>query len=159
MRQLRDREFDAIAELAGELLTKKATPKAALANGPTFQSIGDDWTLGKLNERFPDHVKLKRSADRDTDRLEKLYETIGGVPIVSPRGRGTRHGRATEGPSERDEAPIRAADQQGLAARRLPDQSNRAQPAAYGVPPEGHKLEGAQLLVPVRGRAAARRRP
>jgi len=47
----------------------------------TFKDIGTDWTSGELHRKYPDYVKLKRSVDDDKGRLDRLYETIGAVPI------------------------------------------------------------------------------
>jgi hypothetical protein len=41
---------------------------------PTFEELARMWTSGELARKYPDHVKVKRSADDDGYRLEKhLY--------------------------------------------------------------------------------------
>jgi len=39
---------------------------------PTIKEFGDDWTSNALAARFPDHVKEKRTAERDAENL-RLY--------------------------------------------------------------------------------------
>jgi integrase len=46
-----------------------ATPSAEV---PTFGAFARDWTSGELARRFPDHVRQKRSANRD-EQLLRLY--------------------------------------------------------------------------------------
>jgi integrase len=42
------------------------------AEVPTFGSFAQDWTSGELARRYPDHVRRKRSAERDEELL-RLY--------------------------------------------------------------------------------------
>lgn len=58
---------------------RKATP--AQTTEVTFRELGERWTSGELSERYPDHVKVKRTADKDRGLLERLYATIGPVPL------------------------------------------------------------------------------
>ncbi len=44
----------------------------AVTETPTFEDFAKDWTDGELARRFPDHVKNKRSAERDEELL-RLY--------------------------------------------------------------------------------------
>jgi integrase len=69
------------AILAGEV--KPAEPPTPLTEaGPTFREFAEDWTSGKLHKRFPDHVKLKKTADEDVYRLEAhVYPIIGDLPL------------------------------------------------------------------------------
>lgn len=62
---------------------KLAAPKNKGAPlGETVQDIGQAWTDGTLAERYPDHVKRKRSAYDDAGRLTRhVYPIIGDVPI------------------------------------------------------------------------------
>lgn len=49
---------------------------------PTFGKIGKDWTDGKLAARYPDQVRLKRTADDDASRLRLyVYPVLKDVPI------------------------------------------------------------------------------
>ncbi len=63
-----------IEDFAG---VKTAKPTGAT----TFKDLATDWTSGELHRKYPDYVKLKRSVDNDKGRLERLYESIGTVPI------------------------------------------------------------------------------
>ena len=58
-----DGELRAIRALVAELTSGIAKPKARLRLGVTFRALAEDWVSGELNKRWPDHVKLKRSAD------------------------------------------------------------------------------------------------
>ena len=49
----------------------------------TFRTFAEQWTGGDLAKRYPDHVKKKRTADDDAERLKKyVYDIIGDVAIV-----------------------------------------------------------------------------
>lgn len=49
----------------------------------TVQKFGEEWTSGKLAERWPDHVKDKRTKMTDRSRLEAhVYPVVGNVAIV-----------------------------------------------------------------------------
>jgi integrase len=69
------------AILAGQV--KPAEPPTPLTDaGPTFREFAEEWTSGKLHKRFPDHVKLKKTADEDVYRLEAhVYPLIGDLPL------------------------------------------------------------------------------
>ena len=52
--------------------------------GPTFKQVADDWTSGKLHERFPDHVGKLTESFQDTaeKRLAKaINPIIGSTPV------------------------------------------------------------------------------
>lgn len=52
------------------------------SDAPTFQELATEWTEGKLHKRFPDHVKAKKTADSDEQRLGKwVYPIVGDVRI------------------------------------------------------------------------------
>lgn len=58
---------------------------AAAAPGPelTFRTLGEQWTEGKLHAKWPDHVRAKRSADDDRERLVKhVYPHVQDVPVA-----------------------------------------------------------------------------
>jgi integrase len=61
----------------------KDTPAAAKAASSlvTFRQLGEQWTSGELHRRYPDHVKLKASVNTDVLRLQRLYTSIGDVPL------------------------------------------------------------------------------
>ena len=71
------------AELAGGEL-----PRRKEATVLTFAKLGEQWTNGELHEKWPDHVKAKKSSDQDAGRLEKLCDAdagdgrkVGAVPL------------------------------------------------------------------------------
>lgn len=68
-----------VTELAGGVT--EATPEAL--ESATFRDVAERWVSGELARLYPDHVRAKRSADRDGDRLDALYPTIGNVPIAA----------------------------------------------------------------------------
>lgn len=46
----------------------------------TVRAFGEQWTSGELHRRWPDHVKEKRSADDDRERLRRyVYPVVGEV--------------------------------------------------------------------------------
>lgn len=48
----------------------------------TFEQFGRLWTSGELAKRYPDHVKLKRTANADEGRLRMyVYPIIGNHPM------------------------------------------------------------------------------
>jgi integrase len=53
------------------------------AGSLTFAKLAGRWTGGDLARDYPDHVRVKKSADDDEYRLEVLCKTIGDVPIAS----------------------------------------------------------------------------
>jgi integrase len=58
-------------------------PAIAPPSGETFKSLAEKWTGGELARDWPDYVKLKSSADDDVNRFDRLFKTIGSVPIAS----------------------------------------------------------------------------
>jgi integrase len=63
-------------------LAAQGHPKDPL-RGITFKEFADEWTSGKLAERYPDHVRQKVSSDDDKGRLAKyVHPIIGHVPLV-----------------------------------------------------------------------------
>ena len=57
-------------------------PKVGTTDATTFQDFAEQWTSGKLHERWPDYVKVKRSVYDDTARLAKLFDVVGPVPLA-----------------------------------------------------------------------------
>ena len=70
--------FAKVEDIARQEAAKHAPKPKSHA---TFRDLGEMWTSGELARRYPDHVKVKRSAIDDKSRLAKLNETIGDVPI------------------------------------------------------------------------------
>jgi integrase len=61
---------------AGELVLKGTA-------GLTFRQLGEMWTRGELADRWPDHVKRKRTAHRDAALLrERVYPLVGDVRLA-----------------------------------------------------------------------------
>lgn len=52
------------------------------ADGPTFGQVAHQWTSGELARRYPDHVKPKRSAADDAQRVGRYAASIADVPIA-----------------------------------------------------------------------------
>ena len=38
--------------------------------GPTFREFATAWTSGELAQRFPDHIRVKKTAEHDVYRLD-----------------------------------------------------------------------------------------
>ena len=74
-------ELENIRRLVAELASGDAHARPRVQVGITFRELAEDWVSGELHRKWPDHVKLKSSADKDEGRLELLYETIGGVRL------------------------------------------------------------------------------
>lgn len=73
--------FVALAEraLAGRMVEEKK-----LRIGMTVREFAKTWTSGELHEKYPDHVKLKRSAGKDAGNLKKhVLKHIGDLPLVT----------------------------------------------------------------------------
>jgi integrase len=47
----------------------------------TFAQLGEAWTSNRLAREHPDHIRAKRSAAKDAERLVVLNKTIGEVPV------------------------------------------------------------------------------
>jgi len=73
----------AVALIAGGLKVRKKVAATAGAPGVivTFRQLAKAWTSGELADKHPDHVKSKRTADKDAERFETLNKTIGDVPV------------------------------------------------------------------------------
>lgn len=60
------------------------SPNGAVVTAPrtTLRELAEQWTDGELHDRYPDHVKKKRSASDDRWRFEKhIFPTVGGVAL------------------------------------------------------------------------------
>ena len=63
---------------------KPKAKRVSLSDIPTFKSVAELWTGGDLHRDFPDHVKTKKTADVDLQRLKgTIFPLVGHVPIVS----------------------------------------------------------------------------
>ena len=63
------RAWQAVVDAVDLICSGGATQRAEV---PSFGSFAQDWTSGKLARRFPDHVRQKRSSNRDEELL-RLY--------------------------------------------------------------------------------------
>ncbi len=60
-----------------------APTQQAVATVPTVKTIGERWTSGELARDYPDHVRSKKSADDDQQRLAlHVYPVVGDVAIA-----------------------------------------------------------------------------
>lgn len=72
--------LDDVVTAVGRLVSGEASPPISAAT--TVQELGEQWTSGELHERWPDHVKKKRSARDDEERLRLyVYPLVGSVPL------------------------------------------------------------------------------
>ena len=75
-------EFKEVVRFAERLCTSHA--KSDQPPTPSVKELGKDWTSGKLHEKYPDQIPLKRSVKADIARLVKhVYPVIGEKPIDS----------------------------------------------------------------------------
>lgn len=80
--------LDDVVEAVGKLCRGEA--RAPVQRGaakpldvPTVRSLGERWTSGELARDYPDHVKAKRSADKDVYRFDRyVYPVVESIPIV-----------------------------------------------------------------------------
>lgn len=63
--------------VAGQYVTR-AKPDA---KPTTFGDIASQWVSGELARKYPDHVKVKRSADSDEHRFKHVLPLLATVPI------------------------------------------------------------------------------
>jgi integrase len=75
--------FREIEAFASEMCAKGGSTGERAPALVTFRQLGELWTSGELARRHPDHVRVKRSVETDRQRLAKLYETVGEVPLES----------------------------------------------------------------------------
>lgn len=69
-----------VCQAVDRLASGEAAPPINAAT--TLQEFGQQWTEGKLHERWPDHVKKKKSAIDDAERLARyVYPLVGSVPL------------------------------------------------------------------------------
>ena len=74
----------AVREAVEKLCRGEVRPIAAASpRGPTIEELGRRWTSGELASEYPDHVRVKESADDDACRLALyVYPVVGPVPVV-----------------------------------------------------------------------------
>ena len=60
-----------------------APARREIANAATVKAIGERWTSGELAREYPDHVRVKSSAEHDVGRLERyVYPIAQDIPIA-----------------------------------------------------------------------------
>ena len=70
-----------------KLLGGDKAPPGTSRTVPTFRQVAEDWTSGRLHERFPDQVEAKRDGGKDAARLVFMCGldlggvTVGDLPI------------------------------------------------------------------------------
>jgi integrase len=76
-----DRDLADVLKVADELC-RKANRAALTPRRVTFRELAERWTSGKLSEKWPDHIRAKRSASDDEGRLTKhVYPVVGDVAL------------------------------------------------------------------------------
>ena len=63
--------------------TIKPKRRVVSADRPTFRSFSERWTSGELHRLYPDHVRAKRTAKQDAERLEVLYKSVGDIELAN----------------------------------------------------------------------------
>jgi len=77
------KQLAAVVEAVDRICTGKVAIAGKDRGAITFQGFADQWTSGELHKRYPDHVKLKKSASDDRYRLQKyVYPIAGDVPLT-----------------------------------------------------------------------------
>ena len=56
-------------------------PEPKVEDGITFARFAEEWIDGTLTKRHPDHVRAKKNAKDDADKLAVLAPAIGHIPI------------------------------------------------------------------------------
>lgn len=75
-------ELAKVVELVARVAAGKLTASSVAAPGSTFGDVAKAWTSGELAKRFPDHVKAKRSARDDEQRLrDYALPLLRNVPM------------------------------------------------------------------------------
>jgi len=71
-KQRAGRPWQAVCEAVDALCKGEARDKGTGAQAPLFSEWARQWTSGELAKRYPDHVREKRSSDRD-EQLLRLH--------------------------------------------------------------------------------------
>lgn len=81
-----------------EVAVEGFSPEAVAAEGraPTFRQVAEDWTSGRLAERFPEAVPAKTEEGRESDRamLRVFYPALGDLPLPAITEEDTDRARA-----------------------------------------------------------------
>jgi integrase len=76
-----------VALEAVDAITSGNTTKTSSALTPTFKDFAEEWTSGRLRERFPDHVRAKDST-RDEELLRLYINDLIGNERIADIGLG-----------------------------------------------------------------------
>jgi integrase len=75
-------ELDHVRTLVGRIASGQSKPLARPVAGSTFGDVAKAWTSGDLAKRHPDHVRAKRSARDDAQRLrDHVLPLVAGVAM------------------------------------------------------------------------------
>ncbi|HRI71823.1 MAG TPA: tyrosine-type recombinase/integrase [Polyangium sp.] len=75
------RELDNVRRAVDLIVAGKVIPKRN-ATIPTIRELGKRWTSGELSRLYPDHIRRKRSAGEDLERLERyVFTVVGEIPM------------------------------------------------------------------------------
>lgn len=75
--------LEAVREAVRRLVAGTYTGPPTLKTASTFGDVANLWTSGELARRFPDHVKIKRTAESDVHRLKHILPVVGDVEIIA----------------------------------------------------------------------------
>ena len=77
-----------VVALVDQLVRGELAPRARAAGGKwsatsTIGDLGEAWTSGELTRSYPDHIRKKKSADKDKQRFEThVYPLARDIPIA-----------------------------------------------------------------------------
>ena len=75
------RELDDVRRAVDLIVAGKVIPKRN-THMPTIRELGKRWTSGELSRLYPDHIRCKRSAGEDLERLERyVFPVVGEMPM------------------------------------------------------------------------------
>lgn len=75
------RKLDDVRRAVDLIVAGKVIPKRN-TNIPTIRELGKRWASGELSRLYPDHIRRKRSAGEDLERLERyVFPVVGDVPM------------------------------------------------------------------------------
>ncbi len=76
-------ELAKVVELVARVVGGRLAAASVAAPGSTFGEVAKAWTSGELAKRFPDHVKAKRTASDDEQRLRcHVLPMLRDVPMA-----------------------------------------------------------------------------
>jgi hypothetical protein len=150
--------FAEVEAFALDLCAKSGSAAATRPESMTFRELGERWTSGEPDPRYPDHVELKRTAETDERRLQKLYAVVGGVPLAAF---GLNDAEAAMAALPPDIVPGTRRHYAQLMAKVLklavyPCKVIGQSPLPAGFLPKTGQKKAKAYLLPKRGRSASR---